>query len=154
MTDSPNPIPEGQPPITPHSGLISTDWLPGPRNETRSPVIVSFTDFRANTDDELAEIARTGLDLGKTWPVMSGAVGLWLWANPAQRRGGSISVWLGRTDLERFFLWDVHQAIVGSWRDRIEVCAQSWEDERLDADQAWLRAEKYMLAPRSEGAVM
>ncbi len=77
-------MPDGQPPITPGAGLLSSDWLPGPANATASPVVVSFTDFRATTDDELAEIFRTGIELGQNWPIMSGAVGLWLWGKPAQ----------------------------------------------------------------------
>jgi hypothetical protein len=34
-----------QPPITPDSGLLSTDWLAGPHDGTQTPVVVGFTDF-------------------------------------------------------------------------------------------------------------
>lgn len=144
----------GQPPITSDSGVFSTDWLPGAEDGTRSPVVVSFTDFRATTDDELAEIFRTGLDLGNSWPIMSGAVGLWLWGKPSEMRGGSLSVWQSEKDLRRFYRWPVHAAIVTAWRRRIEVRSQRWEDASFAVDQAWLRAEWYMRLPRDKPAVV
>lgn len=141
-------MPDGQPPITPDSGLVSSDWLAGPQDGPSTPVVVSFTDFRATTDDELAEIFRTGLELGASWPIMSGAVGVWLWGKPRELRGGSVSVWKSADDLRRFVRWPVHAAIVKAWRPRIEVRSERWEDERFAADQAWLRAEHYMRLPR------
>jgi hypothetical protein len=142
------PVPEGQPPITPGAGLFSSDWLPGPADASASPVVVSFTDFRAGTDDDLAEIFRTGIDLGQNWPIMSGAVGLWLWGKPSEMRGGSVSVWRTDDDLPRFVRWPVHAAIVKAWRTRIEVRAQRWVDASFDPELAWLRAEQHMRAPR------
>jgi hypothetical protein len=74
-------VPDGQPPITPGVGVFGSDWLPGPEDGTPSSVVVSFTDFRASVTEDLTEIYRTGIDLGQNWPIMSGAVGLWMWAN-------------------------------------------------------------------------
>ena len=141
-------MPDGQPPITPGAGVLSSDWLPGPANATASPVVVSFTDFRATTDDELAEIFRTGIELGQNWPIMSGGVGLWLWGKPGELRGGSVSVWRTEDDLRRFVRWPVHAAIVNAWRTRIEVRAQRWADASFIPDRAWLRAEQCMRVPR------
>jgi hypothetical protein len=143
-----DPRGDGQPPITPATGLFSSDWLPGPEVGPDLPVVVSFTDFRANTDDELAEIFRTGLELGQNWPIMNGAVGLWLWGKPSELRGGSVSVWRTDDDLRRFVRWPVHAAIIKAWRSRIEVRAQRWADASFDPEHAWLRAEEHMRIPR------
>lgn len=125
---------EGQPRISAETGLISTDWLPGPRDGTRSPVVVSYTDFRAQSEKDLQEVFRIGMKLGESWPIMHGAVGLWLWGKPAEWRGGSLSVWEKRDDLQRFVRWPVHLAIMKEWRDRIEVLSESWDDERFSPD--------------------
>jgi hypothetical protein len=139
---------EGQPPITPDSGLVSTDWLPGPLSGTTAPVIVSFTDFGAHSREDSEAIIQTGLGLAESWPIMHGAVGLWLWAKPGELRGGSLSVWSLRDELRNFIRWPVHVAIMKEWRGRIEVHAETWEDQRFGAIEAWSRAEKLMRAPR------
>lgn len=141
-------MPNAQPPITAGIGVFSSDWLPGPEDGTASSVVVSLTDFRANTDEELEEIFRTGMDLGRHWPIMSGAVGLWLWGKPKELRGGSLSVWRNADDLRRFVRWPVHVEIMEAWRPRIEVLSKHWEDESFDAPSAWVRAEDHMRAPR------
>jgi hypothetical protein len=138
----------GQPPITVGSGLISTNWLPGPSNGTQSPVVVSFTDFHSNSDEDWEQIAQLGLKLGESWPIMRGAVGLWLWGKPAELRGGSLSVWDGEADLQRFIRWPVHVAIMKNWRGRIRVHSAGWDDDRFVPAQVWHRAETHMRAPR------
>lgn len=138
----------GQPPITPDRGLLSTDWLPGPSDGTQSPVMVSFTDFRSNSDEDWQQIAKLGMNLADSWPIMRGAVGMWLWGKPAERRGGSLSVWDSKPDLQRFIRWPVHAAIMKDWRGRIGVQSASWDDERFVPARAWRRAEARMLAPR------
>jgi len=138
-----------QPPITPGTGLSSTDWQPGPEDGTLSPVVVSFTDFRATSEQDLAEVFQTGLELAKSWPIMAGAVGLWLWAKPEELRGGSVSVWENPEDLRRFVRWPVHLAIIKSWRDRIEVLSERWDDPCFSVEEAWSRAEEHMRRPRA-----
>jgi hypothetical protein len=142
----------GQPPITPGGGLFSTDWLPGPSDGVQSPVVVSFTDFHSNSDEDWQQIAQLGMKLAESWPIMRGAVGLWLWGKPAERRGGSLSIWDGKADLHRFIRWPVHVAIMNNWRGRIRVQSASWDDERFVPAQAWLRAEAHMRAPRDMSA--
>jgi hypothetical protein len=142
----------GQPPITPGGGLLSTDWLPGPSAGTQSPVVVSFTDFHSHSDEDWQQIAQLGMKLADSWPIMGGAVGLWLWGKPAERRGGSLSIWDSTADLHRFIRWPVHVAIMKSWRGRIRVQSASWDDDRFGPAQAWLRAEAHMRAPRDMSA--
>jgi hypothetical protein len=141
-------VPDGQPPITPGTAVFSSDWIPGPEDSTESSVVVSFTDFRASVDEDLAEIYRTGIDLAQNWPIMNGAVGLWLWGKPGEMRGGSVSVWRTDHDLRRFVRWPVHTAIVKAWRPRIEIEAERWADPGFVPEHAWLRAERYMRLPR------
>ena len=88
------------------------------------------------------------MKLAKSWPIMRGAVGLWLWGKPAEWRGGSLSIWDGKADLHRFIRWPIHVAIMKNWRGRIRVQSASWADERFVPTQAWLRAEAHMRAPR------
>lgn len=108
-----------QPPITPGSGLVSTDWLPGPSDGTLSPVVVSYTDFHSNSGQDFEQIAALGMKLAQSWPIMRGAVGVWLWAKPAEWRGGSVSVWNSKADMRRFIRWPVtpqssNSGVVGS----------------------------------------
>ena len=112
----------GQPLITPGTSLISTDWLPGPSDGTQSPVVVSFTDFHADSEED--------------------------WQQVAEWRGGSLSIWDSRADVRRFIRWPVHAAIMNNWRGRIRVRSASWNDERFLPAQTWLRAEEHMRAPR------
>jgi hypothetical protein len=142
----------GQPLITPGTGLFSTNWQPGPSDGTQSPVVVSFTDFHTDSDKDWQQVAELGIKLAESWPIMCGAVGLWLWGKPAEWRGGSISVWDSRADLRRFVRWPVHAAIVKNWRGRVRVQSASWNDERFVPAQAWLRAEDHMRARRAMSA--
>jgi hypothetical protein len=137
-----------QPPITPGSGIVSTDWLPGPSDGSQSSVVVSFTDFRSESDEDWQQIATLGISLAESWPIMRGAVGLWLWGKQAEWRGGSLSVWESHADLRRFIRWPVHVAIMNDWRGRTVVRSTGWEDERFAPTQVWSRAEAHMLARR------
>lgn len=134
------------------SGIVSTPWSPGPRADLTGRVVVSFTDFRAVSEDDLKEVFETGMRLGQSWPIMHGAVGLWQWGKPAELRGGSVSVWETSDDLWRFVRWPVHTAIVRQWRNRIEVLTEIWEDESFDAEQVWARAEARMRVARELAA--
>jgi hypothetical protein len=138
----------GQPPMTSGSGILSTDWLPGPSDGTQSPVVVSFTDFQSDSEQDWQEIAALGLGLAESWPIMRGAVGLWLWGKQVEWRGGSLSVWESHEDLRRFIRWPVHVAIMKNWRTRVRVRTAGWDDDRFSPAQAWLRAEELIRTPR------
>src|ERR1700759_4884250 len=83
----------GQPPITAGSGLLSTDWLPGPSDGTQSPVVVSLTDFHSDCDQDWQQIVELGMKLAESWPIMGGAVGL----GQAGRVARRITVHLGQS---------------------------------------------------------
>jgi hypothetical protein len=99
--------------------------------------------------DDFGLISQIGLQLGQTWPVMQGAVGLWLWAKPDEFRGGSVSVWASPADLRRFVAWAVHAEIMRAWRGRISVGSDFWEADRFDAEEAWARAQRLMQQPHT-----
>jgi hypothetical protein len=114
--------------------------------------MVSFTDFHADSDKDWQQIAELGIKLAESWPIMRGAVGLWLWGKPVEWRGGSLSIWDSTADLRRFIRWPVHVAIMRNWRGRIHVQSASWNDERFVPAPTWLRAEAHMRAPRDMSA--
>jgi hypothetical protein len=62
----------GQPPITPGTGLLGTDWLPGPSDGTQSPVVVSFIDFHADSEEDWPQ-ARAHSDRRVLTTVLSAA---------------------------------------------------------------------------------
>ncbi|MFE3957257.1 hypothetical protein ACFXPS_24115 [Nocardia sp. NPDC059091] len=133
-------------------GTVLMPWNPGPNHQFSGPVFVSVTDFLASSDTESREIYTTGLELGKTWPVMQGAVGLWLWGRPAEFRGGSISVWESERDMRRFVRWPVHTAIVRAWRGRVGIDVDSWQAETFDADAILTRAGDTIERPHRRAA--
>ncbi len=130
------------------TGIVRSDWLPGPSEATQSRVMVSFTDFHSDSQDDWQQIAAVGMKLAESWPIMRGAVGLWLWGKQVEWRGGSLAVWDSHADMRRFVGWPVHVAIMNNWRDRIRVHSAKWDDEQFVPARVWERAEVLMRAPR------
>ncbi|WP_280400217.1 hypothetical protein [Nocardia carnea] len=128
-------------------GTVLMPWKPGPCENITGSVAVSVTDFLAGSAEDVQQIYALGLELGDTWPVLHGAVGVWLWGRPAQLRGGSISVWESERDMRRFVRWPVHARIMRDWRGRVRVAADSWRADRFDIEQIWLRAAKTIDGP-------
>lgn len=131
------------------AGTVLMPWKPGPRAEISTPVFVSVTDFLATSEVDVQEIYRLGLELGDTWPVLQGAVGVWLWGRPADLRGGSISVWETERDMRRFVRWPVHTRIMREWRGRVRVAGDSWWVGDFDIDAVWARAARTIDDDRS-----
>lgn len=115
-------------------------WKPGPRDNIEGSVFVSVTDFLATTDEDVQLVYELGLELGETWPVMQGAVGVWLWGRPTELRGGSISVWEAEQDMRRFVRWPVHARIMRNWRGRVGVATDSWQADEFEAHEVLTRA--------------
>ncbi|NUP26974.1 MAG: hypothetical protein HOQ44_09825 [Nocardia sp.] len=121
-------------------GTVLMPWKPGPAADSTGAVFVSVTDFLATSEPDVRQIYELGLELGETWPVLQGAVGVWLWGRPAQFRGGSISVWDSEHAMRRFVRWPVHARIMRAWRGRVRVAADSWHADRFDIESVWARA--------------
>ena len=109
-------------------------WLPwreGPAARHTGPVVVSLTDFSANRARDLPWVYVAGLRLREGWYAMPGALGLWLWGQPLQRRGGSLTVWESKEHLRRFVSLPAHVAIMRRYRDRGTIASDTWELERF-----------------------
>ncbi len=103
-------------------------------------MLVSVTDFGAADERDLGRISELGLGLARSWPIMQGAVGVWLWVWSEQLRGGAVSVWSEESDLRRFVRWPVHAEIVREWRSRIDLVTASWRSDSFDQESTWERA--------------
>jgi len=125
--------------ITEELGVVRLPWIAGPCSDRTRDLVVSFTDFRADSEEAATRIANLGMELRETWPVLQGAVGLWLWGQARERRGGSVAIWDEPEDLRRFICWPVHSRIMSDWRGRLSIEAETWTVERFDADLVWAR---------------
>lgn len=134
------------------NGGVLAPWKPGPRQDISGPVFVAVTDFLAVTEVDVRRIYELGLELGRTWPVMQGAVGLWLWGRPSELRGGSITVWETEADMRRFVRWPVHTDIVRAWAGRVGVSTDSWHADHFDPDQVLDQARTTIDQPHRAAA--
>ncbi|WP_328903407.1 MULTISPECIES: hypothetical protein [unclassified Streptomyces] len=125
-------------PVT--SRLLRTRWRSGPVPLALCPVVVSVTDFTATSHPQAGAIALAGLRLRRTWSRTPGALGMWLWAEVASRRSGSVSVWRDEAALGEFVGRSDHLAVVRAHRGRGTMRAASWEAEDFDPDAVWSRA--------------
>jgi hypothetical protein len=113
-------------------------WLPwraGPHADHDGEVVVSLTEFRAAHARDLPAIYLAGLRLREGWYAMSGAIGMWLWGDPLQLRGGALTVWREHSDLRRFIALPAHVAIMRRYRDRGRIEADTWRLERCEPAQ-------------------
>lgn len=120
-------------------------WLPwraGSASDHDGPVVVSLTDFRAHRASDLPGIYITGLRLREGWYAMPGAVGLWLWGQPLERRGGSLTIWESKDDLRRFVSLPAHLAIMRRYRDRGTIESDTWKMDRFAVAPVRERAEE------------
>ena len=126
-------------------GIFRTDWLPGSAAESLGPVLVSVTDYTSNHTIDLAGISVVGLRLRRLWPTLPGAVGVWLWTVPMQRRTGSVAVWLNQEALDRFVSIPEHVKIMRHYRDKGSIQATKWTAEQFDLRATWSAARGLLL---------
>ncbi len=106
--------------------MLWSKWRTGPQAAAKGRLLISFTDFTANGFLDLPGAFRAGLSLREGWPRMSGAVGIWLWAAPMQRRCGSLSIWTDEASLREFVRTPDHLAIVRAYRGRGSMRSEMW----------------------------
>jgi hypothetical protein len=127
---------------------LLTPWIPGPVEPRDAPVLVSVTEFAAHHRRDLPGVAFRGLHMRMGWYAMPGAIGLWLWSLPASARGGSISVWAGEDDLQRFVSLPHHVHIMQRYRTRGTVRSTTWHADSFEPPQvleharAWISGRK------------
>ncbi|MBC9713095.1 hypothetical protein H9Y04_10990 [Streptomyces sp. TRM66268-LWL] len=120
--------------------LLRTRWKHGPVPLTLCGAHVSVTEFTAGTRAHAAAVALAGLRLRRTWPTTPGALGMWLWADLAGRRSGSVSVWRDDIALKEFVGRPDHIETVRAHRGRGALRATSWALEDFEPDEVWTRA--------------
>lgn len=118
-----------------HALLSRPRLLPlaaGPARDSSDGVVVSATDFAVHRWRDVPRAVAAGLRLRLGWYAMEGAVGLWLWSLPLERRSGSISVWLEEEHLRRFVALPAHLAIMRRNRARGTLRSTTWHAPRFD----------------------
>ena len=143
MTDSSEVMPTRSF-TTPIGRRFWLPWREGPVARHTGSVIVSLTDFTAHRARDLPGIYLAGLRLREGWYAMPGAIGLWLWSQPLQRRGGSLTVWESNDDLRRFVSLPAHVAIMRRYRDRGTIESDTWEMEGFETSLVRARAEVHL----------
>lgn len=106
--------------------MLWSKWTPGASVGATGQLLVSVTDFTANRFRDLPRAAAAGFTLGGGWKDTDGAVGMWLWFMPTQRRCGSLSIWTGNEALRRFVGSSEHMVIVRAYRNRGTMNSDSW----------------------------
>jgi hypothetical protein len=124
--------------------IVRTPWRAGPAAGAEGPLLVSLTAYTSGRRADLTGVYRAGLGLRRCWPQIEGAVGLWLWGEPAGHRAGSVSVWRGEEDLRRFVAWAPHVAIMRRYRTRGSLVSSSRQSERLDKARLWREARRWI----------
>lgn len=119
--------------------------MPGAADGGGGPVLVSVTAFRADRRLDLPGIYRAGMRLRRIWPQLTGAVGMWLWAEPLRGRSGSVSVWRDQAALHRFVAWPEHVKIMQRYRGRGQVTAATWTVAEPDRETIWADAVRWAL---------
>jgi hypothetical protein len=121
-------------------------WAPGPAATTTDDVVISVTDFAVTRWRDVPRIAMSGLRLRMGWYAMEGAVGLWLWSLPLERRSGSISVWTAEEALRRFVALPAHIAIMRRHRHDGTLRSTDWCSERFLVHDVVQAARRWILA--------
>lgn len=124
--------------------MLRGSWTSGPAADLAGPVLVAVTAFQADRLRDLPGIYRSGLALGKAWPRLDGAVGMWLWTEPLRRRSGSVSVWRDEQALRRFVAWPDHVTIMRRYRRRGRVTSTMWTADRFQPADVWARARSHL----------
>ncbi|MDP9869556.1 MULTISPECIES: hypothetical protein [Streptosporangium] len=124
--------------------MLRSSWTPGPAADVTGPVLVAITEFRADRARDLPGIYRSGRALGRGWPGLDGAVGMWLWAEMLERRCGSVSIWQSEQALKRFVAWPEHLTIVRRYRRRGRLTSVTWQVARCEPAAIWAGARLYL----------
>ncbi|MFB4293163.1 hypothetical protein ACBI99_36370 [Nonomuraea sp. ATR24] len=112
-------------------------WITGPASGSTGPLVAALTDYRAQRLLDLPGIARRARSLSRLWPGLTGAVGMWLWADVPSRRVGSLSVWRSEEDLRAFVRVPEHVRIMRDYRHRGTLDSRTWQVDTLDRAALW-----------------
>ena len=124
--------------------MLRSSWMPGPAAGLDGPALVTVTAFRADKARDLPGIARTGYLLRRLWPELEGAVGMWLWAQPRERRCGSVSVWQDEHALRQFVGLPAHVAVMRRYRGRGLLTSTNWTGADRSLRAIWAAARPHL----------
>ncbi|MDF2704616.1 hypothetical protein AB0C18_37435 [Nonomuraea muscovyensis] len=128
--------------------MLRSSWASGPAAGVDGPVLVTVTAFQADRARDLPGIYRSGLALRRAWPQLDGAVGMWLWTQPLERRCGSVSIWQGEQALKRFVAWPEHVAVVRRYRGRGRLTSTTWTAAACEPAAIWAEARPHLSGTR------
>jgi hypothetical protein len=124
--------------------VLRSKWITGPDRDFGGPVLVSVTEFTLANAWRTPGAYRAGFALGREWPRLTGAVGLWLWGEPVRKRIGSVSVWRDRAGLRGFVGLPAHLAIMRKYRDLGVTRATTWHTDDVDPHRIWHAAVRWL----------
>ncbi|WP_143261686.1 hypothetical protein [Allokutzneria sp. NRRL B-24872] len=125
--------------------MLRSSWRAGPASGAGGPVLVSVTEFTSCTFLRLPGIARAAFELRREWPLLDGAVGMWLWATPLSRRVGSVSVWASEEALHGFVRLPAHIAVMREHGSSAAVRATRWWTDGHDQADIWRDAQRRLI---------
>ena len=117
--------------------ILQIPWKPGPAADTNGPAVVSVTELTLDHAHHLPGAYRNGLRLRRDWPWTPGAVGLWGWTRPWQRRLGAVSVWRTDSDLRSFLILPEIVALRQAYRSLGVVRSVKWTVPRFNPAEVW-----------------
>ncbi|WP_051342721.1 hypothetical protein [Pseudonocardia spinosispora] len=126
-------------------------WRPGPAAVADAEVVVSMTDYTPYRWGDLPRIFWDATMLARGWPSMPGAVGVWLWSKPMQRRSGSVSVWRSPEDLREFVGSPLHVVIMRRNRGRGFLRSTTWTGPSMPVSVLWRRAADWLAEAERPG---
>ena len=126
--------------------ILRSGWKAGLAADLGGPILVSVTDFTADRLLDLPGITRAGYRLRRCWPELEGAVGMWLWTRPLERRVGSVAVWADEAALRGFVRSPAHVEIMRRYRRRGSISTTTWTAGAFDRDEVWRNARPYVTA--------
>ncbi|RKS06098.1 hypothetical protein DFP74_1721 [Nocardiopsis sp. Huas11] len=129
--------------------MLRSAWTPGPAADVTGPVLLAVTAFHADRWYDLPGIHRSGRALGRAWPRLGGAVGMWLWTEPRRRACGSVSVWRNEPALRGFVASPDHVTIMLRYRGRGRLTSSAWWTDQGRPADLWAQARPYL--PDGEG---
>lgn len=124
--------------------VVRSPWASGPESQASGRVLVEVTVFHPAARRDLPGILRSGMQLRNDWPLLGGAVGMWLWTRPLSGTCGSVSVWRDSESLLAFVARPDHVDVMRRYRRRGHLTSTSWSQTWDGPAPIWRRAASHV----------